>query len=132
MILKCKFSYASTERVLLNSTSSKKECCVCSNSTGNTNNKVYKFNKVPHEFMNNVKWSEEISLTLHRLNILCVNQSNIDSAYNEFCNLVFQEMDCYLKYRVFLFIYLGFLRRFQHCTGHITTGSWKGRGNQYI
>ena len=31
-----------------------------------------------------------------------------------------------------LFVYLGFLRRFQHCTGHITTGSWKGRGNQYI
>ena len=26
----------------------------------------------------------------------------------------------------------GFLRRFQHCTGHITTGSLKGRGNQYI
>ena len=24
------------------------------------------------------------------------------------------------------------LRCFQHCTGHITTGSWKGRGNQYI
>ena len=31
-----------------------------------------------------------------------------------------------------LFIYLGVLRRFLHCTGHITTGSWKGRGNQYI
>ena len=31
-----------------------------------------------------------------------------------------------------LFIYLGFLWCFQHCTGHITTGSWKGRGNQYI
>ena len=32
-----------------------------------------------------------------------------------------------------LFIYLfGVLRRFQYCTGHITTGSWKGRGNQYI
>ena len=30
---------------------------------------------------------------------------------------------------VYLF---GVLRRFQHCTGHITTGSWKGRGNQYI
>ena len=30
-------------------------------------------------------------------------------------------------------IYLfGILRPFQHCTGHITTGSWKGRGNQYI
>ena len=31
------------------------------------------------------------------------------------------------------YIYLfGVLHRFQHCTGHITTGSWKGRGNQYI
>ena len=35
-------------------------------------------------------------------------------------------------FQAFDFIYLGFLRRFQHCTGHITTGSWKGRGNQYI
>ena len=26
----------------------------------------------------------------------------------------------------------GVLRRFQHCTGHTTMGSWKGRGNQYI
>ena len=24
------------------------------------------------------------------------------------------------------------LLHFQHCTGHITTGSWKGRGKQYI
>ena len=32
-----------------------------------------------------------------------------------------------------MFIYLfGVLRLFQHCTGHITTGTWKGRGNQYI
>ena len=32
-----------------------------------------------------------------------------------------------------MLIYLfGVLPRFQHCTGHITTGSWKGRGNQYI
>ena len=31
------------------------------------------------------------------------------------------------------FIYLfGVLHHFQHCAGHITTGSWKGRGNQYI
>ena len=30
-------------------------------------------------------------------------------------------------------IYLfGILRHFQYCTGHITTRSWKGRGNQYI
>ena len=34
---------------------------------------------------------------------------------------------------VHLFIHLfGVLHRFQHCTGHITMGSWKGRGNQYI
>ena len=34
---------------------------------------------------------------------------------------------------LFVFVCLfGVLRRFQHCTGHITTGSWKGRGNQYI
>ena len=32
-----------------------------------------------------------------------------------------------------LCIYLfGILRRFQHSTGHIMTGSWEGRGNQYI
>ena len=38
-----------------------------------------------------------------------------------------------------LSLYLfGVLRRItvqvisRHCTGHITTGSWKGRGNQYI
>ena len=31
-----------------------------------------------------------------------------------------------------MFGLFGVLRRFQHCTGHITTGSWKGRGNQYI
>ena len=42
--------------------------------------------------------------------------------------LNFTESVCVLN-----FIYLfGVLRRFQHCTGHITTGSWKGRGNQYI
>ena len=35
--------------------------------------------------------------------------------------------------KFYLFIYLfGVLCHFQHCTGHITTGSWKGRGNQYI
>ena len=38
-------------------------------------------------------------------------------------------MYMYVCMQFFLF---GVLRRFQHCTGHITTGSWKGRGNQYI
>ena len=40
---------------------------------------------------------------------------------------------CYGVTIAFLYLYLfGVLRRFQHCTGHITMGSWKGRGNQYI
>ena len=30
---------------------------------------------------------------------------------------------------VYLFVVL---HRFQHCTGHVTKGSWKGRGNYYI
>ena len=30
------------------------------------------------------------------------------------------------------FYLFGVLHHFQHCTGHITTGSWKGKGNQYI
>ena len=35
----------------------------------------------------------------------------------------------WVKSLIYLF---GVLRRFQHCTGHITRGSWKGRGNKYI
>ena len=38
-----------------------------------------------------------------------------------------------MKFKISPLICLfGVLRHFQHCTGHITTGSWKGRGNQYI
>ena len=33
---------------------------------------------------------------------------------------------------VFIYLIFRVLRHFQHCTAHITTGSWKGRGNQYI
>ena len=33
---------------------------------------------------------------------------------------------------LFFFYLFGVLCHFQHCTGHITMGSWKGRGNQYI
>ena len=50
-----------------------------------------------------------------------------------YCNAVCLS-DCAhkLKSTNLLFYLFGVLRRFQHCTGHITTGSWKGRGNQYI
>ena len=44
-----------------------------------------------------------------------------------------QNKTVHLIHLFIYFIYLfGVLRRFQHYTGHITTGSWKGRGNQYI
>ena len=36
------------------------------------------------------------------------------------------------RYICLFCLLFGVLRHFQHCTGHITTGSWKGRGNQYI
>ena len=37
-----------------------------------------------------------------------------------------------LELTLYLFYLFGVLRCFQHCAGHITTDSWKGRGNQYI
>ena len=43
--------------------------------------------------------------------------------------LVAEPVSLVPRVRVLLF---GVLHRFQHCTGHITTGSWEGRGNQYI
>ena len=48
---------------------------------------------------------------------------------NELLCLLCNYSDAFLKIFIYLF---GVLCRFQHCTGHITTGSWKGRGNQYI
>ena len=36
----------------------------------------------------------------------------------------------YFTHSYLLNCLFGVLRRFQHCTGHITTGSWKGRGNR--
>ena len=55
--------------------------------------------------------------------------------------MTYQQLIIYLSYVTHtschliccLYIYLfGVLHCFQHCTGHITTGSLKGRGNQYI
>ena len=45
----------------------------------------------------------------------------------------FHDLDFNIHVSPLMTIYLfGVLRRFQHCTGHITMRSWKGRGNQYI
>ena len=33
---------------------------------------------------------------------------------------------------LFFYLFIWDLHHFQHCTGHITMVSWKGRGNQYI
>ena len=44
-----------------------------------------------------------------------------------------EELTMLCLYVAPVFIYLfGVLHPFQQCTGDITRGSWKGRGNQYI
>ena len=45
---------------------------------------------------------------------------------------VFLYCICIYTWHIYFIYLFGFLRRFQHCAGHITMGSWKGRGNQYI
>ena len=56
--------------------------------------------------------------------ISCVKIPNPDKSDKQFSRMI--------VYDTFSISLFGVLRRFQHCTGHITTGSWKGRGNQYI
>ena len=86
---------------------------------------------------------------------LCCNKSNKDMANlhkqlvldcNPKCNLFYSTAQAVNIYTVVIMLedfffsqftkllinLFGVLRRFQHCTGHITKGSWKGRGNQYI
>ena len=46
-------------------------------------------------------------------------------------SVLYNQNIIWTDFRVYIYLF-GVLRRFQHCTGHITTGSWKGRGNQYI
>ena len=51
----------------------------------------------------------------------------------EWSQIAKENQCCNLYMLPLYFIYLfGVLRRFQHCTGHVTMGTWKGRGNQYI
>ena len=60
-------------------------------------------------------------------NVLFKGDSSIHCYYTS------EFREAYLSLNDGEFIYLfGVLRCFQHCTGHIATGSWKGRGNQYI
>ena len=60
-----------------------------------------------------------------------INQENADLYYT-IKNIAEGPSIIFSRYQV-LFLYLfGILHRFQHCTGHVMTGSWKGRGNQYI
>ena len=63
-----------------------------------------------------------------------VSKSTTVDVYHMLFNVSEVMLRCVL-YVIFFIekLYLfGVLRCFQHCTGHITTGSCKGRGNQYI
>ena len=58
------------------------------------------------------------------------------------CKVFYLKRDCYFSSQIdtrekvsaysLLICLFGVLWLFQHCTCHMTTGSWKGRGNQYI
>ena len=48
------------------------------------------------------------------------------------CCINFALYKCFYSILFYVFYLFGVLRRFQHCTCHIMTGIWKGRGNQYI
>ena len=65
---------------------------------------------------------------IHSLHYLCLLKRTFKSTCQNYIILRYYKETFFIY-----FIYLcGVLRSFQHCTGHITTGSWKGRGNQYI
>ena len=68
--------------------------------------------------------------------ILLMRLLSFLSSCLHYCNSLFRSLSslniCKLQCICLFVCLFGVLRRFQHCTGHITTGSWKGRGNQYI
>ena len=71
------------------------------------------------------------------MNLLC--HQHVDLKTSECKSTLYKQkvFRNYTEIRVLIkasqFIYLfGVLRLFQHYAGHITMGSWKGRGNQYI
>ena len=67
-----------------------------------------------------------LALLLHTYSKLTLREETVRK-YKE------ETLQQYIPFRILEFIYLfGVLRRFQHCTGHIMTGSSKGRGTQYM
>ena len=63
-----------------------------------------------------------VKVSLHLTDIYNLNITDI-------CLAVLGKKEKRIPLSIYLF---GILRRFQHCAGHITTGSWKSRGNQYM
>ena len=74
---------------------------------------------------------------LESLEMLCALSSPVTDATDVGLNVFIRMIVKFTCPKVlgcclYIFFLFGVLRRFQHCTGHITMGSWKGRGNQYI
>ena len=69
----------------------------------------------------------ELKVIINKNNLLCLCTHETIESIHWFKNTA----DVIFEKEQFIYLF-GVLRRFQHCTGHITTGSWKGRGNQYI
>ena len=60
------------------------------------------------------------------------DQNHILNELKSYYSNLFKSQDLQLDLFLFYFYLFGVLRSFQQCTGHIMTGSRKGRGNQYI
>ena len=54
-----------------------------------------------------------------------------DLVLSDVQKLHYNRSACASRQKQYIYLFGG-LRRFQHCTGDIMMGSWKGRGNQYI
>ena len=76
---------------------------------------------------------------------LLLSEQNLSptSSDNRGSNCTIDIINTHIKYFVSLlhrsdassilnYLFISVLGHFQHCTGHITMGSWKGSGNQYI
>ena len=104
--------------------------------------KILRANNLPAKFINWVELMYKDVKSKVEVNGAYTNTINIERSVRQGCPLSMllfiiglldklQTNKNTKGYPINRFLF-GVLRRFQHCTGHITTGSWKGRGNQYI
>jgi len=68
------------------------------NATSVTNEKKYRFNNVPTDFMKNDMWRQAVLELVDLCSSTRQQQDEIDTMYSTFCDTVYNEMDTYLQY----------------------------------